>query len=340
MMLAIHNSPHGFHPRWVSFCQEQGISYKIVDCYANDLISQLHECSALLWHHSQGNPKDILIAKQIIFALEHTGFKVFPNFRTAWYFDDKLGQKYLLEAINAPLVPTFTFFKKEEAMEWAASTTFPKVFKLRGGAGSANVRLAKTRHEAEKLIRQAFGRGFSNYAAWPNLQERWRKFRLGKTTLWDVVKGVVRFVYPPQFARVGGRERGYVYFQEFIPGNDHDIRIITIHGKAFGLKRMVRQNDFRASGSGDFKYAREEFDERCVRIAFDLSRKLGGQCVAYDFVFDADNQPLIVEISYGFVAPVYDPCPGYWDEELHWHEGRFNPQAWMIESLQVVNAKA
>ena len=121
--------------------------------------------------------------------------------------------------------------------------------------------------------------------------------------------------------------------QKFIPGNDSDTRIIVIGNRAFGIIRKVRKNDFRASGGGTITYDKENVDIRTVRMAFEVSKKLHLECVAYDFVFDQNNDPLIVEISYGFAIEAYDPCPGYWDNELDWHEGRFNPQAWMIDDL-------
>lgn len=331
MKIAIHNSKSGFHQRWVDYCQQHRIDFKIVDCYANTIISDLNDCQVLMWHHSQSNAKDILVAQQLLFALEHTGFKVFPDFKTSWHFDDKVAQKYLLEAIKAPMIPSFVFFDPIKALEWANAVSFPKVFKLRGGAGSANVRLVHTKEEARKLIRKSFGKGFRQYEAWSNLKERWRKYRAGKVTFYEVVKGILRLGYEPEYSRIKGWERGYVYFQEFIPHNDFDIRIIVIDGKAFGLKRLVRPNDFRASGSGDFKYAREEFDERCVTISFEVAAKLKSQCIAFDYVFDAQHQPLIVEISYGFTPSGYDDCPGFWDADLNWHNGTFNPQGWMID---------
>lgn len=333
MKLAIHNSLSGFHPRWVEYCKKNSIDYKIVDCYANDIIAQLHDCDGLMWHFSQSNSKDIVIAKQILFALQHTGFKVFPDFKTAWHFDDKVAQKYLLEAINAPIVPSFVFFDKVQALNWAATTNFPKVFKLRGGAGSANVKLAENKKEAKLLIKQAFGRGFSQYEAWSNLKERVRKYKQGKTSLKNVGKGVLRLGYQPYFSKIIGKERGYAYFQEFIPNNDSDTRIILIDDKAFALKRMVRKGDFRASGSGEFYYAKEEFDERCVKIAFEINKKIKSQCIAYDFVFDQNNNPLIVEISYGFTPSGYRDCPGYWDEQLKWYEEKFWPEDWMLNAF-------
>ena len=58
-----------------------------------------------------------------------------------------------------------------------------------------------------------------------------------------------------------------------------------------------------------------------------------GQCVAFDFVFDQNNAPLIVEINYGFAHKGYEECPGYWDESLNWHKGKFNPCDWIIDLM-------
>ena len=332
-MIAIHNSPRGFHPRWIDYCERQGIRYRLVNCYASDIIQQLDGCKALMWHYGQSHPKDILIARQILFALEHAGLEVFPDFRTAWHFDDKVAQKYLFEALGVSAVPAHVFVEKKAALEWVQQTEFPKVFKLRRGAGSAGVRLVKSRSEARRLIARSFGRGFPVYDPWGSLKERLYKFRMGRATAFDLMKGVARFVYPPRFSSILGRETDYVYFQDYVPGNDSDTRVIVIGKRAFAIKRMVRPGDFRASGSGRIRYEREEFDERCVVLAFEIADRLEGQCVALDFVFSADGQPSILEVSYGFVKEIYDPCTGYWDSDLAWHDGEIQPQAWMVDSV-------
>ena len=333
MKLAIHNSSSGFHPRWINYCKINKIPFKIVDCYDTDIIKQLKDCDVLLWHHNHSRPDDILFAKQLLFSLEQSGFFVFPNFNTAWHFDDKVGQKYLLEAIDAHLAPSYVFFSKREALDWINQTSFPKVFKLRGGAGAANVKLVKNKSKAIQLIDKAFGKGFKQYEPLNNVKERWRKYKKGLTDFKDVLKGLLRFYKEPEFSKTIGYERGYIYFQDFIPNNDFDVRVIVIGNRAYALKRMVRKGDFKASGSGDMKFAKEEFDERCIKIAFDTNKKLNAQCLAYDFVFDENNNPLIVEVSFAFDVKAYDGCPGYWDEHLEWYEGKFNPQEWMVEDL-------
>lgn len=333
MKIAIHNSG-SFGSRWIEYCQSHNIDYKVVNAYDNDIIDQVADCDALMWHHHHANYKDALFAKQLLFSLQIAGKKVFPNFNTGWHFDDKVGEMYLLQALGVSLVPSYIFYTKKEALEWVNRTTYPKVFKLRGGAGAANVMLAHTKGEARKFVKKAFGRGFPQYSSWNSLKERWRRYRLGMSDLKDVLKGVVRFFYKPDFARMHGVEKGYAYFQEFIPNNKFDIRVCVVGDKAFAIKRVVRDNDFRASGSGNIVYAKSEIDERCVKIAFDVNKKIQGQSMGFDFVFDEKNNPLIVEIGYGYFAPSYDICEGYWTSDMQWHEGEgFDFCGWMVEEI-------
>ena len=334
-MIAIHNNPSEvvFHYRWIDYCKKNNIPYKLVSCYDDDIVAQLKGCSGLMWHYHQANFKDIVMAKPLLYSLEQSGMKVFPDFNTAWHFDDKVGQKYLFEGLGFDFVKTWVFYEKQTALDWIEKTSFPKVFKLRGGAGSQNVKLIKSKSVAKSLVNQAFGSGFPAYDPWESIKERIRKWRLGKTDAFDVIKGFVRLVNPPRYAKIMGNEINYIYFQEFLPNNDSDIRVIVIDGKAFALKRMVRANDFRASGSGDIRYERELFDERCVSLSFKYTKKLNAQCVAYDYVFDENNTPKLVEISYGFANKGYDACTGYWDEQLNWHAGSFNPYGWMVDLM-------
>jgi glutathione synthase/RimK-type ligase-like ATP-grasp enzyme len=332
MKIGIHHKESSFSERWISYCNYNRIPWKEVDCYRNDIISQMEDCDGLMWHINQNNRHEIVFAKQLIYSLIASGKKVFPNFQTVWHFDDKVGQKYLLEGIRAPIPPTYVFYDRKEALKWVSINDFPKIFKLRGGGGSQNVRMVRTRAEAVRMVRKAFGRGFLAYYAIGNLKERWRMLRLGRTDLQDILEGIVRFVLPPPYAWVRGRERGYIYFQDYIPGNEFDIRIVIVGDKAFAIKRMVRKDDFRASGSGMILYEKEHFSESTVALAFEMAEKLQTQSAAFDFVYTGDRK-YVLEVSFGFIKEVYDPCTGYWDRDLQWHEGRFDPYGWMVDNL-------
>ena len=332
MKIAIHHSEGFYSERWIPYCESQGIDYKLVDCYHTDIIEELSDCDALMWHFNHKSAKASKFAKELLYSVEAMGKKVYPDFHSTWHFDDKVAQKYLFETLDIPSPPAWAFYSKKEALQWAAKTTYPKVFKLRNGSSSDNVKLVKTEIHAKRLIRKAFGRGFKQYKAWNSLKERYRKYKHGMADRWDVLKGIIRLFWPTDYARVAGREKGYVYFQEFIPDNDHDIRVIVVGDRAFGAKRMVRKNDFRASGSGYGLFDKKHVDDKFVEAAFDMCEKLKMQSLVCDFV-SLDGQALVVEISYGSVAYPYDNCPGYWDNKLNWYEGPFDPYGWMVENL-------
>lgn len=330
LRIAIHDG-ESFSKYWIDYCIEKEISYKIVNCYDNNIIQELEDCDALMFHHHQGNYKDELFAKQLLYSLEQSGKIVFPDYNTNWHFDDKIGQKYLLEVVGAPFVNSKIFYSKDEALKYLDSVRYPFVFKLRGGAGSSNVKLINNRQTAIRLIKKAFGKGYPSFDKINYFKERINKYLDGRDTLLGAIKGAARIFIPVKNAHLLKREMGYFYSQEFIPNNSSDTRIITIDNKAFAIKRFVRKNDFRASGSGNISYSKNDIDTRCLEIAFKISSQLKFQCIAYDFVFDSNNDPLILEISYGFKPEAYWGCPGFWDNNLHWYEGEFNRFGWMVD---------
>lgn len=341
MKIAIHHRKDSFSDRWIAYCEENDIEYKIVNAYANDIIQQVEDCEAFMWHFHQGDYRDMQFAKALIFSLEARGIKCFPDSRTCWHFDNKVWEKYLLEAVGAPLVTSYVFYTKAEAREWAENTDFPKVFKLKGGAGATNVRLAHSKKEALKLIDQCFGKGFKQYRWQERFCETCNKYKEGKASLREVLRPLIYALkkYPTRFAHYHQNEIGYAYFQDYIENNTFDIRICVVGNKAFALKRLTRKDDFRASGSGHIVYDKQHIDENCVRIAFETNEKLHTQSVAFDFVFDKDKGPLIVEISYGYAVSAYDSCEGYWTVDMQWHEGKnFDFCGWMVENL--INEKS
>jgi len=330
MRIAIHNNNSGFTPYWINYCKIQGIDFKLVNCYSSDIIQELKECDALMWHFSQVNTKDILKAKDLLNALEVSGKIVFPDFKTCWHFDDKYAQKYLFESLNIPAVKSYHFLDRNEALDWAEYAEYPKVFKLKGGAGSSNVRLVYSKSEAVKLIERAFSSGFLAYDRFEALKERFRKFKNGSDNIFGVMKSFNRVFNVPKYAKLIGKQKFEIYFQDFIPNNYCDYRVIVIQNKAFAIKRLIRENDFRASGSGYIQYDESLFSKKLIKKSFDCARKLNAQVVAFDFVL-SDNEELLIEVSYGYSPSGYEKCTGYWDDLLVFHKGYFNSCYWMVD---------
>ena len=336
MKLAIHVRQNSFSDRWIQYCKANQIDYKPVNAYDTDIMAQLADCDGLMWHWHHGSYRDQLFARQLTLALEASGKPVFPDSRTAWHFDDKVGQKYLFESLGIPTPNSYVFYDRESAQRWAAQATYPKVFKLRGGAGAQNVKLVKSAADANRLIQRAFGRGFPLIDRKSILEQAiwlYRHNRRLKDFL-RVIKRIITLFLPSKNERLLPVQKGYIYFQDYVPNNAFDDRLVVIGDRCFCIRRYCRTDDFRASGSGIFAYEIELFPLNSVRLVFDVAKKMGAQCAAYDILYTDDGSPLIAEVSYGFrMGSAYDDCHGVYDANLTWHDLAVNPQVFMIEDF-------
>jgi glutathione synthase/RimK-type ligase-like ATP-grasp enzyme len=336
--LAIHDRPGSFSDYWIEWCRNSGVPFKIVNAYATNLLAQIKNCHGLMWHWHQDLHADQLFARQLALALRYSGLKLFPNVETAWHFDDKLAQKYLFEAAGIAHVPTYVFYSRDAALAWLSSAQFPLVFKLRNGAGSMNVQLVKEMGRARHLVNRAFSRGFPVVDVHAIARQAFWEFKRDRT-----VRRFFRALYyrtaaltgwKPQNMRLRERQRGYVYFQDFIPNNRYDDRLVVIGERCFCIRRFCRDNDFRASGSGVMEYLHTVFPKESLQLAFSAAKKLNSQCLAMDVLYNDDGQPLIGEVSYCFVTgKAYENCDGYFSPDLEWHDVKVRPQIFMIEDF-------
>jgi hypothetical protein len=284
------------------------------------------------WAHT---PADKQVAPALLRVIEHElGIPVYPDTRTAWHFDDKLAQLPLLQALGAPMPRTWVFFDRAAALAWSATAPYPVVFKLAVGASSSNVVRVDTARQARHLIERAWGRGIFPGSLHPGpgpIAAR-RRARALAGRAWRALGYVARGEYPPLPSPGWRPERGYAYFQEFVPGNAFDTRIAVVGERAFGYRRLNRPHDFRASGSGAFDPDPGAIDRRCVEIAFAVSRAGGFQSMAYDFLA-LDGQPVVLELSYGFVDWMVHACPGHWTPGGRWVDGPMWPEDAQVDDF-------
>lgn len=334
MKIAIHERKGSFSAGWAKRLTELGVEFDFLNAYDDNLISELDEYDGFLWHWHQGDYRDQLIAKALLYAVEHSGKEVFPKIGTSLYFDDKVAQKYLLEAIKAPLVKSYVFLDVVAALEWARSTTYPKVFKLKGGAGSLNVKVVKNKKEASALIRRCFTRGFPLIDRLESLKDAIWRLRRDKSrdALWLIAQRIPRLFIRSRRERLLPRQAGYAYFQDFIPRADYDDRAVVIGNRCFCIRRHCRPGDFRASGSGLIEYTKNIFPLEMIRSAFSVAATLKSQSLALDYVYK-DGAPVLIEMSYGFTADVYRPCQGFWSSDLVWHDLPVEPEAFIVDDF-------
>lgn len=327
MLVAIHKDRYD---RFDPFCEiyEKILAYNgmqsiRVDINDADFWEKVKHSDLFIYRWIQYDDH-IQIAKNIMPVIENElHIKCHPDQATTWHYDDKIKQYYLLTAHGYPFIDTYVFYDKKKALKWLSEVKeFPLVFKLKGGAASHGVLMAKDRAAARRLINKMFGKGIKS----DNLGHT------GSTWVKDFkLKTFIKHTGGNLFRRLRGEDaepyweinKNYVLFQKFLPKNTFDTRILVIGGRALGFRRMVRKNDFRASGSGLIDHSHEPIDLRCVALALKVSEEMKFQSMAYDFLYDTEGNPLIAEISYTSIDRVVFKCEGYWDKDLKFHEGHY-----------------
>lgn len=326
--LAILTPGEDFTQAWIDVCRDWNLDYEIIDVNHSDFFEKVKVKDIVLWHYSHNNRFDMEFASSILSVLETMNIKVFPKFEDRFHFDNKVIQKYLFDALQVKTPQTNVFFN--EISIGQNEIKFPVVVKLKGGAGSENTWIASSRNQLKTVVRKMFGKGIRRYSIKRRMKLDMARSNGFLEKLKNICKAVFRVFLLDSNSSYIGRERGYVYLQEFISDLDSDIRIIVVGERAFGLKRFVRDGDFRASGSGKFESNVSKLPINCVELAFDFLKKNNGYCCAFDFI-KSGNEYLLLEISYGFKLQAYLNCTGYYSNDLIYHEEFFNPCHWIIK---------
>jgi len=333
--IRIFNHSGAWTDTWIEFCRENNIDYIIIDCYQPDVIEKLRDCDCLLWHFSNYVLPDMMIARSVLYSAKNMGIRIFPDFESSWHFDDKVAETYLLESVNASIPASWMFYLHEDCAAWLKSKAqFPLIAKLRCGSGSHNVKLLKTRTQALKYSSRMFKKGFKTQ---PHLIFK-AKSQLMSSRSFSVVKARMKRI--PEFLRTLSRakmfpkEHGYVFFQEFIPNDGYDLKIVVIGDKLSFIGRHTRKGDFRASGGGNLFFEKKLVTKSIISSAFETSDRLGFACMGYDYVVDKnDGTGKIVEISYGFSHTALLEAGGYFDRGGEWHSEPLNAPVEVLRNI-------
>ncbi len=323
--------PDASSPIWASVIRRAGHRVRWVNVFAHDIIDQLTGCDALMWRHGH-TPRHHAVARRLMPAVEHAlGLPVYPDHPTAWHYDDKIAQKYLLEAAGIPIPKTWLFWDADLARAFCRDASYPLVLKLSGGAGSTNVIRLDGPARAEPWIARLFGPGVARLDRPPALSVRDLPRRLRNATL-HLLRGELPTPYP---ADVHNR---YILLQEFVPDNPFDTRVTVVGHRAFAFRRWNREGDFRASGSGCIDHDPDQIATEAVCLAFRIARTLGTQSVAIDFL-RRGGQFVVGEISYAYASWAVHQCPGHWTwtgrdaDRPRWHAGRMFPEEAQAQDL-------
>lgn len=183
----------------------------------------------ILIYTSSENPIVRHYIKNKLFFLKDE-CQIIPSYDLLMAYEDKGFQEILRSKKNfGNLKGNYIFDIKD------ACLSLPKVLKTSEGAGSSGVFLVKNQKDLLKIKNKFFTQDLKR-----KIIQFQRKIKLTKKE-YEI------------YSYKRGKYNSFVE-QEFISDLQHDFKVLVFGDRYFSMKRNVRKNDFRASGSGDFEF--------------------------------------------------------------------------------------
>lgn len=204
--------------------------------------------------------------EDLVYALELAGAHVVPAYRYLRAHHNKVFMECLRDILGSKLLGNLHSAKYGTLEDCVRSKhSFPLVIKSAAGAGSSGVRLARS---AQELHRQA-ARLSCSMNPLDLLKELVRRFR------WS---GYVPHSW----------HRKKFLCQEFIVGLQCDFKVLVYGNRVYTVRREVRPNDFRASGSGLLSWP-AVLPPGLLNFAWNVFQKLDVAHVSLDIAVTKDG---------------------------------------------------
>ena len=199
-------------PRWTKFrrfLETNGFAYDYLDIHSHDWIDRARQFDVVIGLVSNEINRLEEIRIKYHFLETYLGKTCYPSAAHTLLYENKSLEAYISKIYDLPFAKTYISHSREDALALLEHVQYPLVSKVNQSSGSMGVELVSTPRKARRVVRQAFSRNG-------------------------------RGVHVPWY-----RQKNYVYFQEFIPNDGYDLRVILVGNWAFGYYRKVLKGDFR-----------------------------------------------------------------------------------------------
>lgn len=231
--------------------------------------------------------------EDIILGLETQGATIIPDYKFLRAHHNKVFMEIMRDQssnIKIKNIKSRSFGTIEDLLKHKNRIEFPGVFKTASGSTSTGVREFKSFKEL-LTIAKSLGRS-----------------RSLKHELWDLGRALRHKRYKKE-----SLYRRKFVVQNFITNLDRDWKILVFGNKYYILERKVRKDDFRASGSGIFRFT-SEIPEGILDFANDFYESLNLPFVAMDIAFDGNVFYLIEFQALYFGTVTLQNSPFYFEK--------------------------
>ncbi len=261
-------------PRWTKYCRfldNNLFNYVLYDLHAHDWIEKAEKLDIIIGISSSEVWDLDEFRRKYYFLEKFQGKTCYPSAEHVNLYEDKMLEAYLARVYGFPFANTYISHNEADALAITENLNYPSISKISPASGSVGVELVHSQKEARKIVNRAFS-------------------------------AVGRNTFTAHF-----RQKNYIYFQDFIPNDGYDIRVIVAGNWLFGYYRKVLAGDFRASGMNLVE--KRELPETALRIAYQVNKVVNSPMLVVDMVHGLDDKYYIIEFS-----PI---CQMEFPEQLH-----------------------
>ena len=208
--------------------------------------------------------------QDILIHIKSNNGIIIPNFNSFIAHENKMLQELEMKRLDIKSPSSNIVGTYEEGMDFLNKSTFPIIAKKSKGFGSKTVEKINSIKEGKIFLKKNLTDGVTlniGYFKW--LYKKWKYNTL----------------YP--------RQHGKVIFQEMIENLLFDWKVLIFNDVCFVLKRFIKKDDFRASGSGIFDYKAIPSD-KVLNFALEIRKKLNIPFASFDIV-ESNNQCFLIE---------------------------------------------
>lgn len=213
--------------------------------------------------------------EDILLGLEHQGAILIPEYTLFKCHHNKSFME-IYRSIYLPrkmkTIFSRCFGAYEEYYSWVSENPYyPHVIKSSEGCQSKNVIIVENQKQVfnvKKLMKSY------QFCYW----------------LKDQIKPYLKKIYPNY--RKKSHYRRKIVIQNFIEGLSEDYKVLIFWDKVYVLKRQVRKNDFRASGSGIFNFV-DDIPSNLLDFAEEVFANFRSPFISMDIAYKDSNCHLI-----------------------------------------------
>jgi len=257
---------------------------------------------SFIWYTSSEFPSYKTYIEDILFSLNSSNILV-PSFDFLRAHNNKGFQEFVRQKYDITSLNSHYFGTLEELLYIIDKIEFPVVLKGIEGSGSKNVELCQDKYQ---------------------LINRVKKFSRQKRYFVSFAKKMLkRYLFVNKYEYENSMESlNYKNFilQKFIPDLKNDWKVLVFYDKYFVLKRIVKRNDFRASGSGYYFWEEVEFP--LLDFCSGIRGKFNVPWISLDICF-FENEYHLIEFQCVHFGPIaLNNSSFYYEQKAdnHWEK--------------------